>query len=96
MAVHPSPIASNFYNKTHDMGAIRMFRATAATPDVIARAMFCGAGRVVVYDQGYFPAVNKLLLLLLDYNFFAMIVNWTSGLAGDFKLLRAERKPKAE
>ncbi len=28
LAVHPSPIASNFYAKAHDMGAIRMFKQT--------------------------------------------------------------------
>jgi len=91
LAVHPSPIASNFYKTTHDMGAIRMFRATAATPDVIARSMFAGAGRVVIYDQGYFPALNKLLLLVLDFNVLAWIITLTSGMTGDFKLLRAER-----
>lgn len=96
LAVHPSPIASNFYNTTHDMGAIRMFRATAATPDVIARSMFAGAGRWIVYDQGYFPAVNKLLLLVLDFNLLAWIISLTSGMSGDFKTMRAERKKKAQ
>jgi short-subunit dehydrogenase len=91
LVVHPSPIASNFYNTAHDMGAIRMFKATVATPDVIARSMFTGAGRVVVRDQGYFPAAQKLLLLALDYNLFASIVSWTSASMADFKKMRAER-----
>ena len=84
IVVHPSPIASNFYQSTHDMGAIRMFKATANTPDVIADSLFSGAGRVVIRDQGYFPAVQKLLLTALDYNLLAVIITWTSGMAGDF------------
>lgn len=96
MAVHPSPIASNFYKDAHDTGAINMFKKTAATPDVIARAMFAGAGRVVVYDQGYFPAVNKLLLLILDFNLFALVMTWTASFMGDFSKMRAERKQKDE
>lgn len=91
LAVHPSPIASNFYNAAHDMGAIRMFKQTVNTPDVIAKALFAGAGRVVIYDQGYFPAAQKLLLLVLDFNLFASITTWTSSLMADFKKLREER-----
>lgn len=52
LVVHPSPIDSNFYQKAHDMGAIRMFKATAAGPDTIARCMFSSAGRVIIHDQG--------------------------------------------
>jgi hypothetical protein len=68
-----------------------MFKQTVSTPDVIANAMFAGAGRVVIFDQGYFPAVQKLLLLVLDYNLFALITNWTSAGMADFKKLREER-----
>lgn len=92
LAVHPSPIASNFYAKTHDMGAIRMFKATAATPDTIARCLFTSAGRWIVHDQGYFPAVQKILLMALDFNLFAWIISVTSASTADFIKLQAERK----
>lgn len=91
LVVHPSPTNSNFYAGAHDMGAIRMFRATATTPDVIAQAFFTAAGRVVIRDQGYFPAVQKLLLTVLDFNVFTAIMTWTSRFMGDFAAMRAER-----
>lgn len=73
------------------MGAIRMFKQTVNSPDVIARALFAGAGRVVIFDQGYFPAAQKVLMLLLDFNLFAAVTTWTSSFMADFKKMRAER-----
>ena len=60
--VHPSPVASRFYEGTHSIGILLFFKGTATGPDRIANALFASMGRTVIRDQGYYPPMTKLLL----------------------------------
>lgn len=54
-----SPTTTAFYANAHEMDSLGMFKRTGVTPDVIASAFFRGVGRVVIFDQGWFPLVFK-------------------------------------
>lgn len=62
MVVHPSPVASNFYDKTHKLDALEMFRRTGKSPDVVTEALFATVGRAVVCDQGYYSITLRIVL----------------------------------
>jgi short-subunit dehydrogenase len=86
--VHPSPIASNFYEGTHSLDALIFFKNTASGPENIANALFSAVGRSVVRDHGYFPVVVRLLLKILDLNLLADIICLFAESTGDFKKMK--------
>jgi hypothetical protein len=45
VVVHPSPIASNFFNNGKDLDALMFFKQVAQGPEVIADVVFSCAGR---------------------------------------------------
>jgi len=92
LVVHPSPVATGFYaGNKHGLDAVKFFQKTATTPDSIASCFFRGVGRTVIYDQGYFPVVVRLLLKILDSTLFTDITNWTAKWVGDLKKSKKQR-----
>lgn len=89
--IHPSPVASNFYKKTHDIDALKLFKSTATGPGPIVSALFQSIGRTVVRDQGYYPAMVKLFLQLLDFNLIADIIKAFAPYMGDFKKVKGTK-----
>jgi short-subunit dehydrogenase len=91
--VHPSPVASNFYQGTHAIGILKFFEGTATGPQRISDAIFATMGRSVVRDQGYYPPIAKLLMKIIDINFFADIVTATASWLPDFSKLKGVKMP---
>jgi len=94
LVMHPSPVDTNFYNAdtAHKSGSLGLFRKTATAPTLIADVIFSSVGQwTVVREQGYFSISLRLLLKLLDGNFLATIIAYTSHLSGEYKKLMAER-----
>lgn len=94
--VHPSPVASNFYQNTPKLDTVEFFKSTATGPEVIVNALFASIGRSIVRDQGYYPLVVKLLLKIIDVNLLAEITAATASGLSDFKQLRAMADKAAE
>jgi len=88
--VHPSPVASRFYEGTHKIGALLFFKSTATGPETIADALLSSIGRVVTVDQGYYPVCVKALLRVCDVNFLADVITSLAGHLPDFKLMKAK------
>lgn len=91
LVVHPSPVASRFYIGSENVSAVKFFQNTAKGPEVIADAILAGAGKLTVWDEGYFSILVKLLLKVLDWNMFAEIMTYTARLNGDHLKLRKQR-----
>ena len=53
LVVHPSPVASNFYNSVHKISSIAFFQKTVRGPENIVEYMFAGAGRTVIVEEVY-------------------------------------------
>lgn len=92
--VHPSPVASRFYEGTHKLGAIEFFKSTATGPETIAKCFFQSMGRTVIRDQGYYPSMMKIILKLVDYNLFTDLITRTSQYLGEFANLKKAGAPE--
>ena len=89
VVVHPSPIASNFYDKTAALlSTLQQARKAAASPDVIAEALFKAPGRIVVWDQGLMCAGFRIANKVMDFAFFSEVASRFARFQGDHKKLR--------
>lgn len=93
--MNPSPVATNFYNAAHNIDMLKFFKSTATSPDNIADAMLRGAGRLVVVDQGYYSAVARCLLKVVDVVFMAQMTKLTAPGMKDFTELRKTQEAAA-
>jgi len=84
-AVHPSPVASNFYDKAHKLDALAFFQKFAVTPDQLPKEMLRPIGRIVWYDIGFVAIAFRNLLKMFDYGFFATLISWTAHTMNDYK-----------
>lgn len=88
--VHPSPVASNFYQGAHQLDALMFFKSTATGPEAIANALFSTVGRSTVCDQGYYPPVVRIILKIIDIALLGDIIAFTASSLGDFKKVKNE------
>lgn len=93
--VHPSPVASRFYEGTHAIGALLFFKKTATGPETIANALFASMGKTVIRDQGYYPTMLKVLLKMFDFNLFADLATTFARYTSEFKDIRGVPPPTA-
>ena len=84
-AVHPSPVASNFYEKAHKLDSLNFFMNFAVQPYSLPQAIFRPIGRVVWYDIGGVAIGFRMLLKLIDYGCFATFISYFAHALGDFK-----------
>jgi len=91
LVVNPSPINSRFYAKASHVSAVKFFQSTAAGPEVIADAVLRGAGRLTVWDQGYFSILVRFLLKVLDWNVLTEIITRMAQTNADHLTLRKSR-----
>lgn len=83
VVVHPSPVASNFFDKGTSLGALMAFKKFAAGPEVIADVLFSSAGRCVVRDQGAVTIIFRIILKIIDGNFFSELTARFAHWSGD-------------
>jgi len=84
VVVHPSPIASNFFDDAGTLDVLMSFKKLAVGPSVIADVIFSSAGRFTVRDQGLVTILFRVFLKFIDFNFFCELVTRTAHLSGDF------------
>lgn len=92
LVIHPSPIASNFYNNASSMSALQFVKQYAASPTVIASSIFKLAGKATVIDQGAVSVGFKMILKLLDWNLLADIMVAAVRNNGDYKKFKLRKK----
>lgn len=85
LVVHPSPVASRFYDKAHKLSALEFFQKMAVQPEDLPDTVFGSIGRLVWRDVGPTALGFRMLMKVLDYNLFAMIIALTAPMTGDFK-----------
>jgi len=84
-AVHPSPVASNFYDKAHKLDALAFFMQFAVKPDELPDEIFRPIGRVVWHDIGAVAIGFRMLLKLFDYGFFGTLISHFAHTMTDYK-----------
>lgn len=85
LVVHPSPVATRFYDKAHKLGALEFFKKLAVTPDDLPDVIFSSIGHLIWRDIGPTAIGFRVLMKVLDYNLFAFIIAVTARFTGDFK-----------
>jgi short-subunit dehydrogenase len=85
LAFHPSPVATNFYDKAHKLDALAFFMNFAVKPDALPREMFKVVGRAVWWDSGSVAVGFRMLLKVFDYGFFAALISRFAHTMSDYK-----------
>ena len=90
--IHPSPVASRFYDKAHKIDEINFFKGTATTPAHLVERVFAVVGRLVVCNQGYYPACVSLVLKVCDWTFMVELISRIIHLTPSFQQVHAGNK----
>jgi len=90
LVVHPSPVATRFYNAA-DTGTsmLDFFAKFAVTAESLPRLIFGAVGRTVWRDLGLTAIGFRLMTKFLDYNFLAVMTASTAHTMKDFRELDA-------
>mmetsp|Transcript_21772 Transcript_21772/g.67005 ORF Transcript_21772/g.67005 Transcript_21772/m.67005 type:complete len:240 (+) Transcript_21772:122-841(+) len=84
--VHPSPVASHFYNKVeHKIDSMESFKKVAVDPAELPREMFASIGRCVLRDMGATAIGMRVGFNLLPYGALAHIIALVAPFLPDYK-----------
>lgn len=93
VVMHPSPVASRFYEKTAALlTSLQQAQKAATTPETIADHMFAAAGRLVVWDQGVMCAIFRVVTKIFDWALLGEVISRLGWMSGDFQTLAAKSK----
>jgi len=92
--LHPSPVATSFYQGAHAMPTLKFFESTATGPDDVAECLMRGLGRSVVIDHGYYSFSMRILQRFADAAFLAEVISRVAHTMSDFTVLKAARATK--
>lgn len=86
LAVHPSPVNSQFYNNLdHKIEMMDKAKKTAVAPNVLPREIFKSIGRVVWRDIGGMAVGVRIGTKMLSYNFLATAFAMAAPYLPDYK-----------
>ena len=84
--VHPSPVASHFYNKVeHKIDSMESFKKVAVAPSELPGDIFASVGRCVLRDVGGTAIGMRLGVSLLPYNALAHLIAVVAPFLPDYK-----------
>ncbi len=84
VACHPSPVASNFFDKAHKLGALEMAKQTAVAPSAVPDLMLTSIGRCHLCDMGSMAWGVRLGIAPVPYDFIACLFSYFSNMLGDY------------
>ena len=84
-AVHPSPVASNFYDKTHKMEALDFAKTFAVGPEALPDEIIKTIGRMHWRDIGGFAVSVRLSMMAVSYSFVVTLFAAFGHLSPDFQ-----------
>lgn len=85
LSVHPSPVASNFYDKVHKLDALEMARNAAVLPSAVPQKMLECVGRCHIGDMGAMATCVRVVVALVPYDFLAGVFSFFAPTMGDYK-----------
>jgi len=90
--IHPSPVASRFYDNTHKMEMMEMAKKGAVSPDALPDEILRSIGKCVLRDVGGFAIGMRILTCTLSENFMASTFAALAHKLPDYKKYSTERK----
>lgn len=86
LAVHPSPVNSQFYSKLdHKIELMDKAKETAVAPNTLPREIFKSIGRVVWRDLGSMAVGVRVGTKMLSYNFLVTALSMAAPFLPDYK-----------
>lgn len=83
--IHPSPVASNFYNNLAKIDALEMARKTAVSADTLPAVIFQSIGWFVQRDVGMAAMIVRVIVSCCSYNFLSVVFGMGAPLSADYK-----------
>jgi len=91
-AVHPSPVASNFYDKVdHKIELMEAAQKTAVPPEDLPNDIFRSIGACALRDLGGMALGTRMGTFFLPYNFFTELFSFAAPYLPDYKKHNANR-----
>lgn len=91
LAVHPSPVASNFFEKVHKLDSLEMAKKTAVSPTSVPAKMLTCVGRCHLGDLGSMAFGVRIAVALLPYDTFAGLFSFFAPWMGDYQKYNKNR-----
>lgn len=92
-AVHPSPVASNFYdNVDHKIELMEAAQKSAVPPDDLPNDIFRSIGVCALRDLGGLALGTRMGTFFLPYNFFSCLFSAAAPFLPDYKVNNKLRK----
>ena len=85
LAVHPSPVASNFFDEVHALEALDLAKKSAVSPGTVPAKMLSCLGRCHWGDLGPMATVVRTVWAVLPYDVFASAFSLFAPYMGDYK-----------
>jgi hypothetical protein len=99
LAVHPSPVASNFFDKAHKLESLEMAQKAAVLPGSVPAKMLSCVGRAHLGDLGEMAVgvricssplslrslISSSVVALLPYDFLTGLFSYFAPYMGDYQ-----------
>jgi short-subunit dehydrogenase len=85
LAVHPSPVASNFFDNAHKLESLEMAQKSAVSPASIPGKMLTCVGRSHVADMGAMAVGVRCVVAIVPYDFLTGVFSFAAPYLGDYK-----------
>jgi short-subunit dehydrogenase len=91
IAVHPSPVASNFYDKAHKLDSLDIAQKSAVSPSSVPNLILSCVGRCHLGDLGNFAIMVRSIVAMFPYDFLAGMFSFASPYMDDYKKYNVNR-----
>lgn len=91
VAVHPSPVASNFFDKAHKLESFEIANKAAVQPSEVPIKMLSCVGRSHLGDLGAFAFVVRTVIACVPYDFLTALFALGAPSMGDYKKYNVNR-----
>ena len=91
LAVHPSPVASNFFDKAHQLDSLDMAKKSAVSPNSVPGQMLSCVGRCHWGELGSMAISVRVIWALFPYDFFAGLFSYFAPYMGDYQKYNKDR-----
>lgn len=91
LAVHPSPVASNFFDKAHKLESLEMAQKAAVSPASVPGKMLSCVGRAHLGDLGQMAVIVRMFVALVPYDFLTGIFAAAAPFMGDYQKHNKDR-----
>ena len=83
--IHPSPVASRFYDNTHKIDMMEFFKTFSVPPEKLPDEIFKAVGTSVWRDIGGVAIFFRIVSKIVDFNMMMMVLSRVAHMLPDFK-----------